>query len=240
MSEDHTSRHANQSQEIDSQEVAAAALRLLQQHSDAAREAFHQSEWEEDMGDKLEAAYIANHDELTGMLNRRGLLGLVANLEPSDQPRYVVFMDITNFKAVNDVISHKRGDEVIKSMADIISKRFRPEDIISRLGGDEFFVIMNNEPRPNSQLSDEDRPKSVESAVDNIKRTIAHGVYRYLDGNPDLQDLNLELAVGALPWNGEPFVEIMDKADTIMQQDKNHQHQELGTYRPRHTPQVAE
>jgi diguanylate cyclase (GGDEF)-like protein/PAS domain S-box-containing protein len=93
-----------------------------------------------------ELGYLVEHDPLTGLLNRRGFVRELAH-QMAYTRRYgnggaVLFLDIDNFKYVNDTLGHSTGDEVISELARIVRKRLRETDIFARLGGDEFAVLL--------------------------------------------------------------------------------------------------
>lgn len=84
-------------------------------------------------------------DHLTGLYNRRAFFTL-ANHEIETAKRYkrqlfVICLDMDGLKEVNDTFGHAAGDELLKSMAEILRATFRKSDIIARLGGDEFSVL---------------------------------------------------------------------------------------------------
>ena len=97
----------------------------------------------------------ANRDELTGLYNRRYVLYKLAHMlaDPElDPERYVVmYMDLNKFKAVNDGSGHEQGDKVLKSVGRHL--QLRRGDIASRLGGDEFLVIVDTEDKPTDRRS---------------------------------------------------------------------------------------
>jgi diguanylate cyclase (GGDEF)-like protein len=92
-----------------------------------------------------ELAFLAFHDELTGLRNRHWLLDIldtdlaVANRDGSRLA--VLFLDLDNFKVVNDSLGHVAGDDILVAAAHRISQALRPGDRIGRFGGDEFIVI---------------------------------------------------------------------------------------------------
>jgi diguanylate cyclase (GGDEF)-like protein/PAS domain S-box-containing protein len=93
-----------------------------------------------------ELGYLVEHDPLTGLLNRRGFVRELAH-QMAYARRYgnggaVLFLDIDDFKYVNDTLGHSTGDEVISDLARIVGKRLRETDIFARLGGDEFAVLL--------------------------------------------------------------------------------------------------
>lgn len=87
---------------------------------------------------------VVLQDPLTGLGNRRLL---VATLEASTRPMSVVFLDVDNFKAVNDQYSHAVGDEVLRRIAQLLRAQCRAEDVIVRYGGDEFIVLTAHDDR---------------------------------------------------------------------------------------------
>jgi diguanylate cyclase (GGDEF)-like protein/PAS domain S-box-containing protein len=84
-------------------------------------------------------------DELTGLLNRRGLDVMLPEqakrAKRSGRPVIVVYGDIDRFKTLNDTYGHERGDEVLVAVAGALRAAFRETDVIARLGGDEFCVV---------------------------------------------------------------------------------------------------
>ncbi len=94
-------------------------------------------------------AHAAAHDSLTGLSNRSSLLANLSLLvaEPDSEPGdLLLYIDLDNFKTVNDTGGHAAGDLLLKQVADIIRTGMRPEDIAARLGGDEFAMILRKCP----------------------------------------------------------------------------------------------
>ena len=84
----------------------------------------------------------AEHDSLTGLLNRNAFENLKEFYKNDGITLALVVVDVDKFKHVNDGYGHEVGDEVIKTVADTLKRNFRPEDFVIRLGGDEFVVLM--------------------------------------------------------------------------------------------------
>jgi diguanylate cyclase (GGDEF)-like protein/PAS domain S-box-containing protein len=90
--------------------------------------------------------YLADHDPLTGLRNRRSFeeelrrqAARVARYGPAGA---LLVLDLDNFKQVNDTLGHNAGDELIVSMADLLRHTMRESDVVARLGGDEFAIIL--------------------------------------------------------------------------------------------------
>ena len=90
--------------------------------------------------------YNATHDELTDVLNKRSFMDMSINkLEKLNNTYWkaLIFIDIDNFKRVNDLNGHIIGDRVLRGIASGIKKSFRSSDIVGRVGGDEFMVLFS-------------------------------------------------------------------------------------------------
>lgn len=90
--------------------------------------------------------FQATHDTLTGAFNRRALLDRVSE-ELARSQRYrgqfsVLMLDLDHFKHVNDRFGHQTGDEVLKQFVARIGRTLRPNDVLGRLGGEEFLVLL--------------------------------------------------------------------------------------------------
>ncbi|MEG1502068.1 MAG: EAL domain-containing protein [Synergistaceae bacterium] len=85
----------------------------------------------------------ANQDTLTMCCNRRGLMESISRL-PELSPHAVFMVDVDNLKQCNDTYGHDVGDELIRKVADTLRAEIREGDIIARVGGDEFLIIMKN------------------------------------------------------------------------------------------------
>lgn len=93
--------------------------------------------------EKLE--YFALHDALTGLLNRRSLeemLNRTIARAKRGMVSSLLYMDLDNFKEVNDTVGHAAGDEVLNTLSDRLKAELRTEDVIFRVGGDEFAVLL--------------------------------------------------------------------------------------------------
>jgi diguanylate cyclase (GGDEF)-like protein len=88
--------------------------------------------------------YLAHHDELTGLLNRRALLAHLESVLEADppEPRALLFLDVDRLKALNDLMGHAAGDLFISSTAQRLRSVVAAGDVLARLGGDEFVLAL--------------------------------------------------------------------------------------------------
>ncbi len=97
--------------------------------------------------DEMRALHLATIDELTQLTNRRGLLALggyvLADARRTGRPVTLGYFDLSLFKQINDRYGHAEGDRALVSFAQLLKDVFREGDIVSRIGGDEFVVLMN-------------------------------------------------------------------------------------------------
>ena len=136
---------------------------------------------------------IALTDELTGLANRRELLNsldrMIASAKRSGRPLSLAILDIDRFKRVNDTYGHPAGDEVIKTVGNIATQVMREQDLIGRLGGEEFVVVFPDieaeralEACERLRRAIADTPIVVESGVI-LKVTLSSGLAQFRDGD---------------------------------------------------------
>ncbi|MES1196534.1 MAG: EAL domain-containing protein, partial [Steroidobacter sp.] len=94
-------------------------------------------------------AYQAYHDALTGLINRREFenrlaLALNSALQDENMRHVLMYLDLDQFKVVNDTCGHQAGDLLLKQITGLLQTRLRSKDVIARLGGDEFGVLLEN------------------------------------------------------------------------------------------------
>lgn len=98
--------------------------------------------------ENLDLVLSATTDKMTALLNRETTMRSIQNIfakEP-DALHALFILDVDNFKSLNDTMGHQTGDQFLVSLADVLRSSFRESDIVGRIGGDEFFILMKNIP----------------------------------------------------------------------------------------------
>lgn len=96
--------------------------------------------------------YEATHDELTGLYNRTAYASMLDELAKDGAELGLILLDVDLFKRINDQYGHDVGDAVLQSVAGSLRASFRKEDMVCRIGGDEFAVIMSHADASNRDL----------------------------------------------------------------------------------------
>jgi diguanylate cyclase (GGDEF)-like protein len=150
-----------------------------------------------------ELQYRSMHDALTGLLNRRGLNQLIEEAaRESTSNRAVMFLDLDNFKSINDKYGHAVGDELLIHVAHTLSSNTRPTDTVARIGGDEFVIVTS------------------ETDVNNGIKVLADRVYQSLAKPFTLSNgvsWNDAASIGVATWPaGSSFDQALEIADSMM------------------------
>ena len=178
--------------------------------------------------------YNARHDALTGLLNRRGLNEAVGRLDPS-QIRGLFYIDIKSFKDVNDGYGHDVGDTCLKLTAARLLNRgsdgqggiFRDSDLIARVGGDEFVVVLTQTDvggmrAANRLISD----RSATSMRERLKTEFNNGLPDPLKQVTDLSvgwsNASGHTDIGKYMTSQQLVTQLMHTADADMYADKIH------------------
>jgi len=155
--------------------------------------------------------HLAHHDQLTGLPNR---LYLAHRLPPAiEQARRagrmlaVLFLDLDRFKDINDSRGHETGDELLKTVAARVRATVRAEDIVVRMGGDEFIVV----------LQSVEHARLISDTAARINRALDAPVV--VNGRPLVTTVSI--GVSLFPHHGSDMGELLRHSDTAMYQAKD-------------------
>lgn len=154
--------------------------------------------------EKLE--YLSFYDEMTTVYNRRYFKNEIKRLQSSRKiPIAIVIGDLDGLKAINDNYGHQKGDEYIKYIADILKSTARDEDIVARVGGDEFAVILE---------------KTDYQGAKNFCQRIRKNIEKFNQDKSLLKPLAISLGFEIMKTNNQDLNEIFNKADHKMYLNK--------------------
>ncbi len=153
---------------------------------------------------------LATVDELTGLANRRGFTTVAEHelrlAERLGENLAVMFVDLDNLKVVNDTLGHAAGDEMLIEAAELLSTTFRTSDLPSRVGGDEFCILLTTAEDPGAKI-----------AVSRLRERAAR---KNLEPG---RSFELSFSVGMVefdPANPQPLEALMEAADKKMYEEK--------------------
>ncbi len=182
-------------------EDSAAPIRDHQGQVVGAVLVFHDVTESRNLAKKL--SWEASHDALTGLINRRGfeqlLLEAIASSQDDDQHHTLCYLDLDQFKVINDTVGHIAGDELLRQVTALIQKGVRANDRLARLGGDEFGLLLFQCP-------------IVEAS--NIAEKLRHLVhqFRFVWHNKTFI-IGVSIGVVAIDQTSQDLMEVMGAAD---------------------------
>jgi diguanylate cyclase (GGDEF)-like protein len=162
---------------------------------------------------EVKLRYLSTHDHLTGLYNRSYFDEELARLERSRKyPVSIIMADVDGLKEVNDIMGHAAGDKLLQEVGQILKEVFRAEDVVARIGGDEFAVL----------LPGVDETATTE-AMSRIRQII-------ILNNENRQTLPLSLSMGFATAfaTGVQLTMVCRMADNRMYQDKLGRYGRLG------------
>ncbi len=171
--------------------------------------------------------HMACHDMLTDLPNRR-LVYEILEKRVSETARHgetvaLLYIDLDGFKEINDAYGHAAGDSVLLRVAARLKDLMRREDTVSRVGGDEFVVVMCRLPADEAEAN-----AAVEATVDKIRELVGKPIF--------YEGLVLEVgaSIGVRLVRAEKVVAdtLMKEADIAMLSDKKHRHARSGAQPP--------
>jgi diguanylate cyclase (GGDEF)-like protein len=155
--------------------------------------------------------HLAHHDQLTGLPNRlylqANLPGAINEARAKGAVLAVLFLDLDRFKHVNDSRGHETGDKLLKTVAQRVRATVRAEDVVVRMGGDEFVVI----------LKDVQSTARVNETAERINQAL--GAPMVVDGRTLVTTVSIGVAL--YPHDGTDMGELLRHSDTAMYQAKD-------------------
>ncbi|UVW29281.1 bifunctional diguanylate cyclase/phosphodiesterase [Massilia sp. H6] len=156
--------------------------------------------------------HLAHHDVLTGLPNRAllndRLEQAISHAKRYDRYVTVVFIDLDNFKHINDSLGHDTGDELLRQVADRLQRSVRGTDTVVRLGGDEFVIILFDQP---------DQNEPVTGTIVRMRDKIAEPMHI----GAQILQITPSMGIANYPGDGEDVNTLLKNADAAMYQAKD-------------------
>jgi diguanylate cyclase (GGDEF)-like protein len=155
--------------------------------------------------------HLASHDSLTGLPNRRLFLDrldqALVRAKRQDSAFALLFIDLDNFKTINDTLGHAAGDVVLRTMAQRLQAVVREADTVARLGGDEFIILLEGagDVSAISHVADK--------ALEALAQPVAYQHHSLGSGG--------SIGIGRYPSDGTDATELIAAADNAMYQSKS-------------------
>lgn len=154
---------------------------------------------------------LAYHDPLTRLPNRRLLMerlhAAMDTAAAEDGQFGVLFIDLDEFKQVNDALGHDAGDRVLIEVADRLRECVRDQDLVARMGGDEFVILLPTLTQP--------------EAAATVARRVRHALSRPIDTGGQLRDVGCSVGIAIFPDDATDVDSLLSYADRGMYSAKN-------------------
>lgn len=149
--------------------------------------------------------YLSNHDSLTGLYNRTFFEKEIQRISVSEEyPITIISLDVDGLKIVNDTMGHAKGDQLLINLAHVLGESLRDADILTRVGGDEFVIIL---------------PKSDDTIAQLIATRIGDNIDQYNQNNPEIP-ISVSLGLCTIERPDLSLQDVLKKADEHMYHNK--------------------
>ena len=174
------------------------------------------------MGMARQLSYQASHDMLTGLYNRRvfekRVDEAIRGAYEKQDSHALLYMDLDQFKVVNDTCGHKAGDELLQQLATLMREKVRDSDILARLGGDEFGLLLEHCPLSKAEAIAE----SLRSAIRDFRFIWEDKAF----------DVGVSIGVVAIESNSGNMAYVLAAADAACYIAKDNGRNRLHVYQP--------
>lgn len=160
---------------------------------------------------RQEIEYMARHDQLTGLLNRRSFeecLNEETNrVERYENPLSLIMLDLDHFKEINDTYGHSVGDKILETFGELLRSESRNTDSVGRIGGEEFAILLPETP--------------IEEAIESAKRI--RQKLENLDFSAGNESFKVTCSIGVTEWNPDDTSsdDMLKRADEALYRAKN-------------------
>jgi diguanylate cyclase (GGDEF)-like protein len=165
---------------------------------------------------------LADTDELSGAYNRRYFLQTVPEIiERARRKRFCVSLllfDIDDFKHYNDNYGHAAGDAIIREVIHLLRRCTRSNDLVARIGGDEFAVVFGDD--ASQRQPDSQHPRTVFAMAQRFRKAVAEHPWN-TQGGPIAGRLSISGGLATFPWDAQNINDLMAVADAELMKAKS-------------------
>lgn len=162
------------------------------------------------LADQVDLAFMAFYDPLTGLANRKlfqeRCKEKIRRYWQGQDPFSLLFVDLDNFKCINDNYSHRVGDLLLTEIAFRLKNAVKKRDLVARIGGDEFCILLDNVEN--------------EIVLQDIACRILYRLHLPFNIRNELIKITLSVGISRFPLNGTSLNTLLDSADQAMYQAK--------------------
>ena len=163
--------------------------------------------------------YLSNHDSLTGLSNRHSLYNqleyLIKDAKRHQQSFALFYIDLDNFKAINDILGHDEGDKLLQEFAHLLKAHARANDIVARIGGDEFILVYTD-------INEQTRDTLAQKLLESINSEITPKYKKY--------NLSASIGIATYPQDGTSMHQLLKSADSAMYKVKHSSKNSFANY----------
>ncbi len=160
-------------------------------------------QWKKDLEER------ASHDQMTQILNKVSFENELAEIlenSPTERQHALIFIDLDDFKGVNDTLGHSFGDLLLTTVGKRLKRVVRKSDLVGRIGGDEFAVFLQNIDGEKSAL------QRTNLILETLRRKFS------FDGNT--RDIKSSMGISIFPKHGSDYKELIGKSDLAVYESK--------------------
>ncbi|MGD8785017.1 MAG: diguanylate cyclase [Thioalkalispiraceae bacterium] len=154
---------------------------------------------------------LASTDALTGLPNRQAIMGKAkkefSRAKRYDRPLSIVMIDVDHFKSINDQYGHAAGDQVLSNVGHILGDSLRDSDVLARIGGEEFVLLLPDTPEDNA-----------ESVAERMREQLARSTIKFEKIN---LSITASFGVASISPEDDSLEKMLSRADHAMYEAKN-------------------
>ena len=173
-------------------------------------------------------------DALTGLSNRRffnqAAHNIILSSEPTKNNHIMIYLDLDNFKSINDTLGLITGDKILKHVADVLKMSVPVNSVISRIGGDEFLIFIKHE----------EEMGTYSKIIDDVANNILENIKESINIDNNIIDISVSMGISVFPMGGGDVDTLIKNADIALYQAKENGKNGYGIFEEDKHQQIKE